>query len=177
MDFMNDMCRVLVVCYFLFVSFANISVGSEPEGIPVWTPVPKVAKAQLLFIGFQESLFVRKNLGEWLPKTLLKVSDKDEIYYSVSKILREGAKMSIELVLWNATTDDSNVLSWQWTLPTNVSKVIVVAGKPGEIEVMYQETGEVRIIALSNISTIIAAKEKFSISRSAPMWEWRVHNW
>ena len=174
---MNEMSRVFVVCYFLFVSLANVSVGSESDSIPVWTPIPKVAETQLLFICFQESLFVRKNLGEWLPKTLLKVSDKDEIYYSVSKILREGAKMSIELVLWNATTADSNVLSWQWTLPTNVIKVIVVAGKPGQIEVKYPETGEVRIIALSNISNINAAKEKFSISRSAPMWEWRVHNW
>ncbi len=149
----------------------------EVEKINLWHTVPKVKGAQYLFIGFQEAELVRPKLGEWLPKALLNISENDEVYYAIENVTRENLTMNLQLFVYNKSTEKKITISWQWTLPTGMDDVEIVATEQGIIEVSYPKTGETRKVQLACVQDTTKAKDDFKISSSAPLWEWRALPW
>lgn len=163
--------------FVLFLIAFNHQIKADVENLRVWVPFSEVDKAEYFFIAFQEPQFVRARSGEWLPKSLFQNSGQTEIFYSIDEIRKEGLKMSISIFLRNRDSEDVKSISWQWTLPSEVSKVDVISEKPGVIAVCYPKTGEVRKIILTSDDSLLDLKKRFSISRSAPMWRWSAVSW
>jgi hypothetical protein len=168
---------ILAVLLPLVMLSTTATSRGEDGNLPVWQAAPSVPKGKYLFLGFQEAQFIRAKLGEWLPVGLLEVGESDEIYYSIESVTRKDLEMAIQLEVYNKTTAKKCQFRWQWTLPTGVDDVEVVATKPGVVEVRYPKAGEVREIRLARALDLPQAKEEFKISRAAPLWEWRIMPW
>lgn len=165
---------LLTVWSFLF---SQISAIAASEKIPLWISAPETVDCQCLFVGFQGAQFARAQLGEWKPKAFLKIAKNDKIYYSITSITKDNNTVSVDLALWNASTNARNNLVWQWTLPKEVSQVVVTTEVAGEVVIRYPETGETRLIVIKPVINVLTAKQKFTISRSAPLWNWQLFNW
>jgi hypothetical protein len=157
--------------------FLHIPVIAASEKLPLWISAPKTIDCECLFVGFQGAQFARAKLGEWKPKAFLRIAKNDKIYYSLASVTKDDHTVSIDLVLWNASTNAKNNLVWQWILPKEVSQVVVTAEAEGEIAIEYPETGETRLIIIQPMIDAAAAKQKFVISRSAPLWNWQLFDW